>query len=134
MDQTTITVVIADEAYKLDPDDPNTLAAIPAPRRQQLISLLAALQEEEASSQARVARLTAAAAPRQSNAARQQPDIPAVNRQSAPVERMGSGDADALMARLVMEDNNARKPAPDKSLIYKALAGIAILLLLAIIW
>jgi len=134
MDQTIITVVIAGEAYKLDAGDSHTLAAIPAPRRQQLISLLEALRQEDASSRERVARLAAATAPRAGSAAQQKTAIGAVNSQATPVERMGSGDVDALMARLVMEDNNARKPAPDKSLVYKVLAGVAILLLLAIIW
>jgi hypothetical protein len=45
-------------------------------------------------------------------------------------ERLGSGDIDALMARLVVEDNRNRKPVLTKHGIYKAIGALAVIVVL----
>jgi hypothetical protein len=47
-------------------------------------------------------------------------------------ERLGSGDIDALMARLVLEEKRSRKPAVTKRGIYKAIGVFVVLVVLLV--
>ena len=106
------------------------MRAMPAEDRGQLIRLLEALREQEHLSRAAV---DAAAAKLRATAAGG--GAPGAVRPSPKPERLGSGDVDALMARLVMEERLSRKPPISRGSLYKwsgVCLGIVLLLMLMV--
>lgn len=129
MDQQTITFVINGKTFSLNADDPRALGAIPAAERGQLMALLEAVKQQEDQSAAVVRQVL-------DRAGRDAPSSPATAQAAGPTptpERLGSGDADALMARLVMEENRNRKAAPTKRGIYQWVLGFAAVVLLLVL-
>lgn len=121
MSQSGITIVINGNAYKLRPDDRAAVAAIPAADRQQLVALLEAVREAERAAQ------KLAEDSRQLLAWSDPYDIDRVK-----PERLGAGDADALMARLVMEENRHKKSIPTRQGVYKWIAIFAVVVVLLV--
>ncbi len=122
----SITVVIASNTYTLRIDDPKSLRDIPADDRDQLITVLDALKAQRDKSlrvaQAAVARSSGMGAVTQSSVAEAQ------GTQSA--ERLGKGDVDAIMTRLIMEERQKQKPGLKRSTIYKVTAAIIVVIVL----
>jgi len=130
MEQPRVTFVINGQTFSLRASDSSSIDAIPAPERQQLVELLEAIKQSEnrAATMAQQALEKAAAATADS-AGSARPDY-----QPAKPERLGSGDVDALMARLVMEENRNRKPGMTRQDLYKwVLGGAAIVILLVLL-
>ena len=123
MEQTRITFVINDNTYSLTPADAGTIRAMPSADRRELIQLLEAVRQEEASSLARAREADARAQALLDGAA--QSKAGSVQHTPAP-ERLGSGDADALMARLAMEEQMSRKPGLTKQGLYKVALGFLV--------
>ena len=139
-----ITFIINGTTYSLCASEPEAMRNIPDADRGQLITLLEALKIQDVSSNeavdravtyatrsvpsvaATAAAATAAAATAAS--ADKRPTMP----QPKP-ERLGTGDVDALMARLVMEENQSKKQGPTKQSIYVGLAGFLVLVVLLVI-
>lgn len=126
MEQSTITFVINGKTFSLRAGDSAAIGAIPEAERQQLITLLEAVRQQEERSRAIARRAVdnAAMAARGTVSGQHSPARP---------ERLGSGDVDALMARLVMEEKTSRKPAPTKQAMYKWVLGVAGVLLLLVL-
>ena len=129
MEQPKVTFVINGQTFSLRASDSSSIDAIPAPERQQLVELLEAVKQREnrAATMARQALEKAAVATTDS-AGSARPDY-----QSAKPERMGSGDVDALMARLVMEENRNRKPGMTRQDLYKWVLGAAAIVILLVL-
>ena len=137
LNKSGITVVVAGNTYTLRSDDPQGMRDMPAGDRDQLIALLEALKAQrdrtQRVAQAAVARVVAGnatpgaigagtGAPVQSRQQMQsQP-------QTQPGERLGKGDVDAIMARLIMEERQQRKPGLKPSTIYKIAAGVIVVI------
>lgn len=121
-----ITVVVAGNTYSLRADDPRSMRDIPANDRDQLMGVLEALKAEYDKSQ----RVAQAALARSSGAGAAAPRAVggALNTQSG--ERLGKGDVDAIMARLIMEERQQQKPGLQRSTIYKFAAAIVVLIIL----
>lgn len=131
MDQSRITFVINGQTFSLRPSDADGIGAIPAAERQQLIELLQAVQQHDrrVSDIARSARDRAALSPADPPGAMQPEYRP------AGAERLGSGDVDALMARLVAEDNRNRKTTPTREGVLKwVLGAVGAVILLVLIF
>ena len=131
MDQSRITFVINGQTFSLRPGDADGIGAIPAAERQQLIELLQAVQQHDrrVSDIARSARDRAALSPAGTPGGMQPEYRP------AGAERLGSGDVDALMARLVAEDNRNRKSAPTREGVLKwVLGAVGAVILLVLIF
>jgi hypothetical protein len=122
----SITVVIAGNTYSLRVDDPKSLRDMPADDRDQLIAVLDALKVQRDKSlrvaQAAVARSSGIGTVAQSAVAEAQG--------AQPGERLGKGDVDAIMARLIMEERQKQKPGLQRSTIYKIAAAIVVLIIL----
>lgn len=129
MEQSVITVVINGNAYNFGAGNTGPLDAIPAAERQQLIALLEAIKEEERRSN-QIARtaLEHAKSSGQGLTSGGQVD----NSQMKP-ERMGSGDVDALMARLVMEESRDKRPVLTRQGLYKWIAVFAVVIILLVL-
>ena len=108
--QQPITFVISGRTYRLDPGMGDAIKAMPAEDRGQLLRLLEAVREQERLSRAAV---DAAAASVLAGGG-----TTGVGASPKP-ERLGSGDVDALMARLVMEERRNRKPPISRGSLYK---------------
>ena len=122
MNQSGITFVVNGNAYSLRPDDVAAVSAISAADRQQLITLLETVKQAErtADRRAEASRLEEAGAD-------------PLDRGRIKPERLGAGDADALMARLVMEENSHKKPIPTRQGLYKWIAVVAVVVIFLIV-
>ena len=108
--QQPITFVINGRTFRLDPGMGEAIRAMPAEDRGQLLRLLEAVREQERLSRAAVDAAAASVLVAGGAAG--------VGASPKP-ERLGSGDVDALMARLVMEEQRHRKPAISRASLYK---------------
>ena len=121
MSQSGITFVVNGNAYSLRPDDVAAVGAIPAADRRQLIALLETVKDAERTANRVVEgsrRGVAGADP--------------LDMGQIKPERLGAGDADALMARLVMEENRHKKPIPTGKSLYKWIAVFAVVVIFLI--
>lgn len=133
MEQSIITVVISGNTYSLSANDLASIGKIPSSDRQQLIALLEAVKQQEglaaASAKQAVdeekASLYAATTDALAGSA--------VDHQDVKPERLGSGDVDALMARLIQEERNSQKPGLTKQAMYKIIFGFAAVVILLIL-
>ena len=119
MEHPLITFIVNGKTFSLRAGDAAALGAIPHAERQQLIALLEALKQQDD----RAAALAQVAVERARTTSRA-PQAPAAASTPRP-ERLGSGDVDALMARLVLEENRNRKPGPTRQDLYKWGLGFA---------
>jgi hypothetical protein len=129
MSQPTITFVINDKTFSLRADDTGAIAAIPTAERGQLLALLEALKRQDEQAAATARELL----DRAKSASNQQPAAARTNDPAPSPERLGSGDIDALMARLVMEESRNRKPAPTRQSLYRGLLALVALAVLLIV-
>ena len=141
-----ITIVISGKVYKIEADKPQTLQNIPASHRMQLIGLLETLKSQEnrmqqikgnsATAHPPTFNATSAAtAIKQTRADQPLNHTATANNlatQSTPAnERLGKGDVDQLMARLILEEKRHAKPGITKATVYKAM-GIILLIIVVI--
>jgi len=133
MEQPRITIAIDGRTYSLRADHTASFSHIPAEDRRHLITLLEAINSQAtplpAATPGAVAD-TSAIAPAPASSAISQKGH-ASGRPTTP-ERAGSGDIDALMARLIMEEKQNRRPGLTKAGIYKVMAGLLLLILLLV--
>lgn len=133
MKQPTITFIINGTTYRLCASDTEAIRNIPATDRQHLLRLLEQVKYQESLSPAVVQQ----GADKAEVYSRSAANVPAAGIQPGQKElkpeRPGSGDIDALMARLVLEDKRNRKPALTKSAIYKVVAICTVLVVLLVI-
>lgn len=125
MNQSNITIVLRGNTYSLRSDQPQSMRDMPREDRESLIHLLDALKRIHENSERRVedalARSTAKAPPEiRRDAAVKQP----------PMERMGEGDIDQLMARLALEEQNRAGSRIKPATIYKVAGVILVLIIL----
>jgi len=121
MEQAAITFIVNGKTFSLRAGDAAALGAIPHAERQQLMALLEALKQQDD----RAAALAQVAVERARTTSRApQAQAPAAASTPRP-DRLGSGDVDALMARLVLEENRNREPGPTRHDLYKWLLGFA---------
>jgi len=133
MEQSKITFIVNGNTHSLRASDSAAIRDIPADERKQLIALLEAVKVQDSLANAAINNAVERATGRA-----QSPSYPAgtgstANPQPATPERLGRGDVDALMARLVLEEKHQRKAGPTKQGIYKLAAGIAIGLIVLVL-
>jgi hypothetical protein len=130
MQQPTITFILSDKTYRLCATDSHTMRELPVAERQQLITLLEALKQQDTLARQAVEQAVARAKAGQVTAAGESKIGAQPHQQTVKPERLGSGDVDALMARLVMEEKSSQKPALTKQGFYKFIAWAAVLIIL----
>ena len=130
----TMTLVVNGNAYKLSATNTASLTAVSPGDRQALLAVLEALKRCDQAAEQTVEQAVAIAR-------RAQPEsTPGHADQAEPidalkVERMGSGDVDALMARLIAEDQQSRKSQTKSRSLIKAVAALlAVIVLLVMIF
>jgi hypothetical protein len=129
MEQPMITFVLNGKTFSLRAGDAEAIGAIPAAERQQLLALLEAVQRQEERARA-IARKAVDKARMTSHGATAAAPAGSV---MAGHDRLGGADVDALMARLVMEEERNRKPGLTRQGIYKWLLVAAIVIVLLVL-
>jgi hypothetical protein len=125
MQQATITIIIDGSTYSLNPTDRASIKSLPIGDRQQLITLLEAIQLCE-----KQRRATAREAEGKANTAAA---LAATNPEIKG--SLGTGDVDQLMAQLVLEEKNNRKSRLTQSGLYKWMGiSVAVIILLVLIF
>ena len=125
MQQTNITIIIDGSTYSLNPTDKTSIKSLPIGDRQQLITLLEAIQLFEKQRHA-----TTREAEGKANVA-----AALANTKLEGKEPLGSGDVDQLMARLVLEEKNNRKPGLTRQGLYKWMGiSVVVIVLLVLIF
>lgn len=133
MEQSKITFIVNGNTYSLRASDSAAIRDIPADQRQQLIALLEAVKVQDSLSSAAVNSAVERAKGRAQPASNSPGTVTVDTPQPQVPERLGRGDVDALMARLVLEEKHQRKTGPTKQGIYKLAAGIAFGLILLVL-
>lgn len=124
----TITVIINGKDYRLNADNPAALSQLPTADGAELLHLLEALKRERQRASKAV-----------QDALQKKPQIKAKTPQEqarsslAKTDRLGRGDADALMAQLVAEEARNRKPGLSPQGVYKFVGGSALLVILLLL-
>ena len=131
MSHPRITFIINGTTYSLCASETEAMGNIPAADRGQLIALLEALKSQEASSHEAVEKVVNYATQSAPAATFNTGAVGQIQQQPKP-ERLGTGDVDALMARLVMEESQNKKQGLTKQGIYKGLAGFLALVVLLV--
>ena len=123
--QPTIIIIINKKPYTLCASDVEAIRKIPSADRQQLITLLEAVKRVEHPVQPVTATV---------NTASQTAAIStgAGGYQVSP-ERLRSGDVDAVMAQLIVEENLKQKPVLTKRSIHKWVAAVAVIIVLLVL-
>lgn len=109
-----ITCVVNGNAYQLDISDENSLLSLSQADREQLLQLLSAINHSQTKREKRVEQVV-------DYAKAEAPHKP---------ERMGEGDIDALMQRLILEEQQNKKPTSNKKYIYIAVAVVVMIALI----
>ena len=125
MQTESISFTINGNAYTLKVGDINAAAKIPKADRQELIKLLATVKACEAKAQL--------SAQQSAKVTRPVPHTPITDEQTARPERLGRGDSDDLMARLILEEQRKQKPALTQKDIYKWVGIIAVAIIVLIL-
>jgi hypothetical protein len=126
MKQPAVTFVVNNRTYSLSASDTEAMRNIPAADRQQLITLLEAIKVQDSLARAAVqAAAESVIAPSQAAIRAPETGNRTTHQDSKP-ERLGSGDVDALMARLILEEKQNQKPGLTKQGLYKVLVGAAV--------
>ena len=126
-----ITFIINSNTYRIDPSDLNTIDAMSATDKQQLVELLVAIKRHDEQAKIKTQALLKRA--NQVSAINQDKPTASVDQTTPRTERLRSGDVDALMARLAMEESNKQKAGLTKSSIYKFVGGLAVVIILLIV-
>lgn len=133
MEQPKITFVVNGQTYSLSANDTQAMQSMPSADRGQLIALLDAIKQQETLAAATVQQALERAKTL-SQTTLNQPATGALLQQPTPKrERLGSGDADALMARLIMEEQQNKKPGLTKQSLYKFVIGSAVVVVVLVL-
>jgi hypothetical protein len=133
MQQPTITFILNDKTYRLCATDSHAMRELPVAERQQLITLLEALKQQDTLARQAVEQAVARAKTGQTTAAGESNSGTQPQQKTVKPERLGSGDVDALMARLVMEEKSSQKPGLTQRGIYKIIAWVAAVIIALIV-
>jgi len=133
MDEARITFIIDGNTYSLRSSDTTAIREIPGADRQQLIALLESVKQQEILAQTAVEQAVTRTTHPSHPPSNEQVQSSPLGAPSIKPDRLGSGDVDAIMARLIMEEENSRKPGLTKKGIYKMFAGFAVIVFLLIL-
>ena len=133
MEQSKITFIVNGNTHSLRASDSAAIRDIPADERKQLIAFLEAVKVQDNLANTAVNKAVERATGRAHSASYPAGTGAVGNPESPAPERLGRGDVDALMARLVLEEKHQRKAGPTKQGVYKLAAGIAIGLIVLVL-
>lgn len=123
MDPSAITFILNGKTWRISPNDHDAIRQIPKPEREQLIDLLEAVKLQDRLSAAAVQQVVSRVGAAGVGLAGTNT---AANVDSPKPARLGKGDVDELMARLIREERKHKKPGLSQATIYKWAAGVMV--------
>ncbi len=133
MEQPKITFIVNNTTYSLRANDAEALRDIPGADRQQLIVLLEAIKQQDALARVAVQN----AVDRVKVSSRIPLNGPAdegiLDHKAPKPERLGSGDIDALMNRLIMEEKRDKTPGLTTQDLVKWVVGLTVAIILLVL-
>jgi hypothetical protein len=133
MEQPKITFIIDSKTYSLRANDAKAIRDIPSADRQQLILLLEAVKQQDALAQAAVQNAVDRVQISTKTPLNGPENGSTLDHKAPKPERLGSGDIDALMARLIMEEKRDKKPGPTTQDLAKWVAGLTVAIILLVL-
>ncbi len=133
MEQPKITFIMNGETYRLRASDAKSIRDIPGADRQQLIALLEAIKLQDVLSRTAVQNAVDSVKVSTTTPLIRPENGGAPDHQAPKPERLGSGDIDALMARLVIEEKRDAKPGLTTQGLVKWVAGLAVAIFLLVL-
>lgn len=133
MEHPTITFIINGNTYSLCAGDIEAIRKISKYDRQQLITLLETVKQQErlaqvavqhAADKVKISSQTTTKVPEAGNT---------LAHQAIKPERLRSGDVDDLMARLIQEEKRNKKPGLTKQSLYKLIGGFSVIVILLVL-
>ena len=123
MSSDKITFVVNGHSYAISASEPETLTAIAATDRKALITVLEAVKQQQKASEQRADQIL------------MQTAVPISDNLATAIkpERLGRGDAEAVMARLILEEKAKQKNPSSERIFYKWIIGFAALVIMAIL-
>ncbi len=136
MENPSITFIINGNTYSLRATDSDAISKINNTDRQHLIGLLGAVERQEQASKQTVQRTADSLkvlTETSSNAIESSTHSRKAVKESVETERLSGPQVDDLMARLVMEEAQHKKPGLTKSGVYKFVGILAIVIIALIL-
>ena len=133
MEQPKITFIIDSKTYSLRANDAKAIRDIPSADRQQLILLLDAIKRQDTLAQAAVQHAVDMAQVSTKTPLNGPENGGTLDHKAPKPERLGSGDIDALMARLIMEEKSDKKPGLTTQDLVKWVAGLTVAIILLVL-
>ena len=131
MEQSTITLTLNGNTYRLCSRDTEAIGKISKTDREQLIYLLETIKQQDrllkSIPQTDKQNGLSEKTPRDLNLDH------GLSHQGIKTDRLSKGDVDNLMARLIIEEKSDEKPGITKQTIYKAIGFIAAVIILLIL-
>ena len=124
-----ITCIVNGNAYKLSASDVQSIKKIPETDRQALVALWESIKLFDQASKKAVQQAVNSLNKPVNSAVNPMGETPSVNVEVKP-ERLGSGDIDAIMAKLVLEEKQNKKTGLTKKSIYKVAVVIMVIIFL----
>jgi hypothetical protein len=133
MEQPKITFIINDKTYSLIASDARAIRDIPSADRQQLILLLDAIKQQDALAQVAVQHAVERAQVSTKPPVTGPENGGTLDQKAPKPERLGSGDIDAMMTRLIMEEKRDKKPGLTTQDLVKWVAGLTVAIILLVL-
>lgn len=133
MAQPRITIVINGKTYSLCADNAEAIGNMPLQDRQHLVTLLEVVKSKTDPAPAATpgtpdkSRIAAAPQPIKADTAAR------IAASEPTLAHIGSGDIDALMARLAAEDMQNRRPGLTRAGLYKVTGGVLLFIFLMVV-
>ncbi|MGI1679448.1 MAG: hypothetical protein K6L75_11985 [Cellvibrionaceae bacterium] len=138
MEKTAITFIVNGNTYSLRVSDTEAIQKMQPLDRQELIALLNVVKHQDALALAAVEqRINKARASQQSTVQTPASAKTASKGQMLGEEarRLGGGDVDNIMAKLILEEKRGQKPLPTKNTLYKWIGiSLVVIVLLFLIF
>jgi len=132
MPQSKITFIVNNNTYQLSVDNIAAIRSIPKADREPLITLLEAVKKQDKMAQIAVQQaIGKAQAPLPTDSITATTATSQNQGQTNPT-RLSSGDADDLMARLILEERRNQKPGLTPQSLYKFIAGFVLIVMVLI--
>jgi hypothetical protein len=133
MEQPKITFIINDKTYSLLANDAKAIRDIPSADRQQLMVLLEAVKQQDALAQAAVQNAVDRVKISAKTSLNASENGGTPDHKAPKPERLGSGDIDALMDRLILEEKRDKKPGLTTQDLVKWVAGLTVAIILLVL-
>jgi hypothetical protein len=133
MNKSTVTIVINGNTYRLCASDGAAIRNMQAADREHLLELLEEVKRQDSLSQVAIEKAMSRTGSSPVSTASVAPGEGVTAYRGNASADLGKGDVDALMARLVFEEKNNRKPGLTRQTLYKVVGGFLLVVFVLVL-